>query len=411
MILLDYIFIVGILLLQIPPINIFSSITTHVLVRIIFFLLMFLYYFFLNREDKTIIKRIKTNQIIKVGLIFFLLQSLSLINSMDTFSYLYKYKDIVFSYLSLLLLFCFLRRKNNFKVLIKILVVGFILNVLFQSIIYFFPNIFISYGKNIFGSTAFNNILININRQRINYEAYDESLIPVFIYFLLKTKRKKFLIYFLLICFFSIVSGYRIRFITLIFSILASITFVIKSKKQALLVIFVTILCVFLIYMMPVRLNTIERIISPEENDYSTLISRIDLWRESFKMGMSNIWLGVGLGNIYNYLPNSKKYTYSLTRNGLLENMQDPHNIMFSIFSETGLLSLFSYIYLLLIFLKKDFLRLIKKRNLLSDFLIISFWSLFLLSLVTPTSTIKYYFYFWSFRALIELSVMTGYVL
>jgi O-antigen ligase len=407
----EYLFFIGIIIIQLLPINIpIISVSTHIVVRLLFIFLFPIVYVAAKKNKKIkILERIKTRKIIIIyGGLFFIFQSLSIVNAIDMYGFFNRYKDVVFFYILPFIILLFLTNKGILNKIITLLLLGFLVNFLFQFIIFFLPNIFLEYAHNIIGKNAFNSVAFDIQRGRINYESYDETLVPIFIYMLLKTNNIIFIFYILLTVIFSFISGYRIRLLTLVFSIIISMVLAFEYKKGVTFLSLFIILVTVIFATPNLKLNTINRVLFPIQEDYLSIDNRIKKWNDSLSLGLSNMWTGVGLGNFYLNLPNKEKVSNSISKvvtNSLSITKQDPHNIFFLIFAESGLLALVSYLLMILYFIKKDFTyfvnRSIKPLDL-TMFFIISFWSLFLISQVTPTSTIKYYLYFWLYRLIIE---------
>jgi O-antigen ligase len=127
-------------------------------------------------------------------------------------------------------------------------------------------------------------------------------------------------------------------------------------------------------------------------------------------MGLSSPLIGVGLGNYYDNLPSEDQKSYSANplETALFNAAStDPHNIFFRTFAETGGVGLSAFILLLLYFLKND-LYLLKEREDLSKALIISFWTLFIFSVLNPSLNIGYLSLFWLLRVMVDKSSSLG---
>ena len=79
-----------------------------------------------------------------------------------------------------------------------------------------------------------------------------------------------------------------------------------------------------------------------------------------------------------------------------------PHNLFAQIFVETGLLGLLSFIFILGLFIKKDF-KILKGDKDISKALIISFWALVLYAMFNPRTYLTFYVNFFILRILIEV--------
>lgn len=111
----------------------------------------------------------------------------------------------------------------------------------------------------------------------------------------------------------------------------------------------------------------LQRFISTKLSDES-VVQRQELISQSLKMFSVNPVLGVGINNFYNNL------TFNLA-NQRSEFIQPVHNIFLLVLSETGIIGLAAFLFLL----AKSFLAIIKKQNkyLLLSFLAIIFLGMF----------------------------------
>ncbi len=405
--LLDNLYLTNLILIQLPPISIFSSIiTTHVLVRIIFVCLLIAYSFTLTDLKGKLLKK----HIVVLALIFFISQSVSILAAQNIPIFLFRYKDVLFSFTSLCVTYYFLRNYTNLKKIILIIFVGLFLNFTTQSLILFYPSLFSTLGKVFVGASAFSAINYDIQNGRINYEAYDEILIPLLLVFFIRTRRKFAFLVILIITFFTLYAGFRSRLLALGFSLFTSFIFFFKYIKKYifLFIIFSLISLYIFLNLQPFFYSslTLERTLFPTNQDYATISSRLSKWRDAFNVGISHPITGAGLGNFYDYISNNEKQFRSLDRarnESAMIASEDPHNIFFLVFVESGFFGLTSFIILILYFMYKDICCILGKgKDLIKISFILGFWSLFLFSLVTPTSTIKYYLYFWLFRIIIE---------
>lgn len=107
------------------------------------------------------------------------------------------------------------------------------------------------------------------------------------------------------------------------------------------------------------------------------------------------------IGNFYDYLPNNKKIILTLFnwKNEVMKlTLIYPHNALFSSLVETGLIGFVSLFGLIVMFVFYDLYHF--KENLYG-FVMISFWLLFLLSMVNPNFVLQYQITFWLLRSII----------
>jgi len=116
---------------------------------------------------------------------------------------------------------------------------------------------------------------------------------------------------------------------------------------------------------------------------------------------MSYPLFGVGLGNYSEYF--TKEITdlrfSTVNKNitsGSIQVYDDPHNVFFSFFAETGFFGLTTLLIILVFFSKQDLLIFFKKNKSQNDLLriafLLSFWSLILYSLINPANSMRFYF-------------------
>jgi len=405
--LIDKGYFLSIFLIGLPPVFfLFSYINTHSIAKLIWL------FSFLILGFKSYQKGIKldiSKTFLLLFLFYFITHSLSIIPAVNGGAFLEGYEDFFFSSIFFILSAFVIKGAKDIK---KILVIFFIvafMNAGFQTVIYFYPHLFTGLGGIFLHEGYLELILINIQRQRLYMEIYDETLIPIIFYFLTKRKNREVLTpLFLLIGFFSFVSNFRTRFLMLVMALAGSVIVFLKEIKKYFLVLFAVGFLFFSLYSILLQstgFTVIQRVFLEDEyEDVSTVSSRINRWKKSVEIGLSSPLLGVGLGNYYDYLDSSMKQTISLFGHQEKEfeiAAHDPHNILFKTFAETGILGLMSLIMLLMYFLRKDF-NVLKSDNNLSKAFVVSFWILFSHALFNPTATTKYQVLFWLFRILIE---------
>jgi O-antigen ligase len=195
-----------------------------------------------------------------------------------------------------------------------------------------------------------------------------------------------------------------------LFGFLSSLFLYIKNFKKYLAVFILFFLLIFYSIYRIQNINfgfsSIDRFLLEDyQEDAYTVTSRIDRWFQSVDIGVSHILSGVGLGNYSLYISNKEKQGIFLnvsSKKEFISASQDPHNIFFSTFAETGAVGLISFLVMLLYFFKKDIRILLLENHKFTKSLIIAFWTLFLYGIFNPTSMIKYQVDFFLMRFLIE---------
>ena len=364
----------------------------------------------LKQKNKFKIKK----TLLLLFLFFFLTQSLSVINAQNITAFINSYKDFLpLSFFFIISLF-YVKTKSDIKKIFYILLVSSLINILLQLFIFLDSNLFINIGSQIIHPAYFDAISANIARGRIFLTTYDEILIPLIFYFFLRYSKKPHhtllsLIILVLIIIFASLSGFRTKILMAVFAITSSMIFFLKkTSRKGLLLIFI-FFTFYVLYSISPSLNIqtgIDRLIPSESTTKELTTGRTTYWKNAYEMGLSSPVIGIGLGNYYDYLDSTLKTGFSFNKNQAIEHkiaLQDPHNIFVRIFAETGGLGLISFILLLAYFFQNDILML-KTGNKISQSFILSFWTLFIFSMLNPSSSLAYQTLFWLFRGLLSNS-------
>ena len=397
---LKKLYLTSLLLAILPPFYLFASYlnvnTAAKVLWVVIFLLLIL------RKERKIPKE---NTLLWLFLTFFLSQSLSVVGAVNILAFLQQYEDLIFTAFFFFISLRLVAGVKDIKAVVLILLAGGATNLIFQATILLFPDAFLRAGELFLHEGYLEIIKINIGRSRIYFEGYDEILIPILLYLWINSKKKiesaLSLFYIVLITTLSFVSNFRTRFLMLLFSLFSSFFLFLKTKKTYLLALFIlptTIYFLYSILTQNIGFTVFERLfLQSEREDVKTVTGRIEKWEKTVEIGLSAPFLGVGLGNYYDYLDPSMKQSISLfeqTRKEFELAAYDPHGVFFKIFAETGFLGLFSFLLILGYFLKNDIKILFLKEEIPKIF-VVSFWTLFLYALVNPSYTTKYQALFW----------------
>lgn len=406
-------FLVAIFLIRLPPIYYLgiknTFLTTHIISIIVFINLFILAIW---KAIKNKVKIIEFNIESVLILLFFLTQSLSMISTQNVLIFIQRYSKLLLG-LVVCLVFYFINKKQIFKPLLKILLLGGFISIAIQLLLLIFPNLYFDLG-NIF---IYGNVLditkANYSVGKLFDDSYLELIIPILVYYLLKEKKpySKFLIFFVIfVCgFLTIVSNFRYRLLTFIFSFCLSFFLLKIKEKNAINKVFGLFIIIFFILT---TLNpfiqrffsrtSIDRLIEKEEFEDSSSISwRLKMFGKSIELAQTNLF-GVGLGNMFDYLP--KKELKSITVNtqiplGALS--AGPHNIFFQFLSDTGFIGLFSFLLLLSYYVKKDFSIIKENRKKEKVTFIAMFWTLIFIVQFFPAINLTFYTLFFILRGMI----------
>lgn len=415
-------FLISIFIVRTPPLKIpflSQEINSHFIYRIISAIL-FLFIWF-NKDYK----KLKTNSAFVIfSLFYFLTQSLSVINVINYSVFFINFEKLVSSILFLLVAYVLLkniRKKGNFDQIIKVLIFSSTLNVIIQFFIAFFPDLSLKTILPFFHSGVSDIIVMNLQRNRLYFEFYDEIIIPILIYFIFDSKNKApwrlfSLMLLLAIVIVSFISNVRTRFFVTLFVLGASFFIYILQYSTGKLVRYKKIFFIGLIAAVIFTSNLlvvnklgysiVDRfLLESKSEDQMTLFFRLDMLTYSYKMGLSHPLFGVGLGNFFEHLPVKLKLpSLSLDSNqeAVRSSLLYPHNIFAQTLAESGFLGLISILALIVYCLKKDLFIVRDKNITLKKMLVISFWGLFLFSLFNPTTPLTFFANFFLLRLLIE---------
>ncbi|PIU74371.1 hypothetical protein COS77_01970 [Candidatus Roizmanbacteria bacterium CG06_land_8_20_14_3_00_34_14] len=404
-------FYLSFFLIRLPPLILPFNLSSHILFRLINFIIL-IKLFFLNK------KTIKFKGIIIFLLLFFVSQSLSVINVINFNTYLYFFERLVTVCLFTLVSHSLINNQKKTDVIIKLINITAIINVILELTMFFSPQ-FVNFLYKFIHPSVLDIFVFNVNRGRLYFESYGEVFLPIILYLFFKEKLLfKKIIYWLVvlgIILLAFWSNYRDRFVVVCFSLFTTLMIfrkdIFKIKiKQNVIFLFATVL-IFIggfFYIYQTRgYSVIDRLLlQDKEEDISSLVSRGILINEAVSIGRQFPLLGVGIGNHYDHLPSfMKNQRYRMigqNRNFLDATLLYPHNLFVQIFVETGLLGLLFFLFILGVFIKKDF-KILKSKNDLYKALIVSFWALILYAMFNPRTYLTFYTNFFVLRVLIEI--------
>ncbi len=411
-----YLFLISIFFFKIPNFYIipfFKSafVTTQALARILLFLVFCfqLTGHFLRKEQIFFDKNSKIT--IKFILIFFILQTLSIFVIINPLAFLSRYKDVL---ISLIGFFTFFFYRKYLREITVVLLLSVIANFLYQSLIVFYQDFFVVYLSPFIYQKHIDLVIAKLQEGKIYTDTYDEIVLPLlFIFPFIEKKSIKslsFYGFFMIISAFSFLSNIRTRLLMLFISFIGTI---LVFKKIAFKKIFIVTLSVlvmgFLINNVMryfVGYSFVDRLIFENEiSDVAPVNYRLVQIKNALEMGKSSLF-GVGLGNYYDNLGSADKNNSILVNKTQLPARQGAqefvHNIFGAILAESGYMSLFVFLLILFLFIRRD-IYLIKKGKNYEKAFIIAFWSLFSYGLFNPILPASYQVLFWGIRGILIL--------
>lgn len=385
---------------------------THTIAK---YILLILFIYAINHWREKKIKAHSDPILFFFILLYFISQSVSVFTAYNIQAFLGIYQYIFFGLSAFFLSSYFFKTKKDISIFFRFIVSIVILHISYEFILYFFPQSFL-FLKTILYEKYWEAIFIEISRGKFFLDMYDYALIPILLFIYIQSKRVyiKIGMIFLIntIIFFSFLSNFRIPFLLSLSSLGFSLVYFFKKigKNMWIFIASALISCIFAYNIANVRVgyNVAQRFISsPEKAGFSSAedtISRSYLWNRALEFGLSSPIIGIGLGNFYDYMPQSKNFGASLFdwRNNLIRSAsQHPHNIFLQTFAESGFFGLISFTGLIILFIIRDFF-ILKKEPHISGALIISFWSLFIFGLFHNAFILQYLVLFWSLRGVLS---------
>jgi len=405
-------FLITILLFRIPPFFLIPLarnplLSSHSLGRYLIIWLFFINFIslFLAYKKLVIPKKFKI-----LILFFFVTQSISIMSSVNTEAFLLQYKNLVFGLLIFITALMIINSKRKLFLTLHMLLITIIINVVFQAIIYFQPQLLINVLQQFLYETYWEVLILNLQRKRFFVDIYDATLISIIFIAFINTNKLNRKIFFVLliglVTFFAFVSNFRTQLLMAIFSLFSIYIFLLNKSAKKIIYIFIFLLVFYFGYQVSLKVvgyNAIDRLLLNEAEDVQTITGRFQYWQESVRMANNSPFFGVGIGNYYDNLSTKTILTTSLFnwKNTLSRiTATHPHSVFFGILAETGYLGLVSYLVLLLYFLITDIKYLLQKKEPSIAF-IIAFWGLFIYAAFNPPVTLSYFLLFWLLRVFI----------
>lgn len=402
-----YLFLIAIVLFRIPSFYFLPGgsalFTTQVLARILIAFVFLLKTTENLHTNGKIFSDRKTRTIILLVMALFLVQSLSIVSAINYEAFLFRYlKDAL---PGLLTFFTFYFFRSEYRKIIFAIVLPIIFNSLYQFITILDRNLFMDIAKNLIYDRHLSFILYNLGRGRIYIDTYDEAAIPLLL--TVNIVSSSFPSYLLLgiTAFFSFISNWRIRIIMLFFSLVSTFIALKKVKTQLFLILLFIIFSIgYLVNLVSIRtlgFSFLDRLTLQEKvEDVISLSYRTEQIKSAFEMGLTSPF-GVGLGNYYDNLTTKAKTPAGLYDRNVQEGTEgNLHNIFAAFIAESGYISLVLFLIILVMFVKSD-IKTLKRKNKYKRAFVISFWTIFIFTLLNPNVGGAYQVFFWGTRGLL----------
>jgi len=407
-----YLFLISIFFFKIPNFYILpflknAFLTSQALARIIIILTFFYQITIHSLSHKKLFTNKDSQLLVLFILVLFILQSLSIFVAFNTTSFLSRYKDVIVSFTAFFVFFFY---KKYYHQLIYVLLISVVVNSFYQFLIVFYQNFFINVFSPFIYQKHVDLVIAKLQQNRIYLDTYDEIIIPfIFIYPIKNNLNKNlsFYVLFIVIAFFSLVSNIRSRILMFFVSLGGSLVFFKKVSPKKIFILLLSFLVIGFLINNMMRYYSgysfVDRILLEDEiKNVKPVNFRLDQLKNSLEMGRSSL-LGVGLGNYYDNLGSISKNNFIINKSQSVSSQgaqEFVHNIFGSVLAETGYISLFVFLIILWLFIRRDIYVLKKSQNYEKAF-IIAFWSLFSYGLFNPILPASYQILFWGIRGLL----------
>jgi len=407
-----YLFLAAIFLLRLPSFYFLpvhnTLFTTQVLARILIALVFFAKILESFLKGKEIFSDQRAKIVITLIIILFFIQSLSIFSAMNYQSFLFRYfKDVVPGVFTFLTFYLF---RGQYKKIILALLLPTFFNIFYQAFMIVDRDLFVKFAGSLIYDRHLSFVLYNLDKGRTLVDTYDEASLPLLL--LINITKIPFSSYllFILVAFFAFISNWRIRILMLFFGLISSFLVMKKLSSRGFITLVFLILftsySVNLISVNTVGFSFLDRLTFQSKlEDVAPISSRIEQIRLAFEMGLASPF-GVGLGNYFDNLPDkstviSSSYSNELYNKDVQEGTEGwVHNIFGSFIAESGYLSLIVFLTILTMFVKSD-LNILKNGDNYKKALVLSFWTIFIHSLLNPNVGGAYLVFFWGTRGLL----------
>lgn len=386
----QFLFAISIFLLRIPPFG-NSIYQTNNLGRIILLAL-----FFTNITTRYK----KYYNITYIFILAYIIGiTLSMLFAISMVDFLGQYKDLIISILIFHIYSSSYKSKGN-NIIIFFLILSIVFNQLINWI--YFLKIYPLFTLIIQSLYQKYYLLIETNAMRGKFfiDNTDFSMLPILFVGFTKSHSSKWrftnLVMISSILLQSIFSNFRSLFLLCSLAMFIIILINKPLNPYFLLPIIICISVGFWILSTPPSStsNSLTRLVIPGKEDIQSIHSRTSLLKNSINIFISSPIFGIGYGNLI-YYANSN--IFDKTDAQYFFTNQHAHNVFFELLAESGILGFLPFLFLTLFFIYKDYVF----RNTATSYKV-SFWILFLSSLINPSSTIQFQSTFWILRGLLE---------
>ena len=331
-------------------------------------------------------------------LIFFISQGISIINALTLAPFIIIFTNITVGVTIYFITKNLIYEGTNNEYISKTrslnttIILGGAINIACQILLLIYPAFFSQIIDQFFSKNLMEVTKLHYENKKLYSNFVIEIIIPILSFnFIISNKTKgKIFSFFLVVVVFimSFLSNFRYRLLGSLFALSFSlIVFRAHFRKfnWRPLVYILILFSIFSIFLTSLPIDTtLNRFIDTKEyGKYGTIAFRFMMQEKAIELGSSNI-VGVGLGNMYDYLQKSPKQNNSFMKESSnYALIGGTHNIFFQTFAETGLFGLLSLLILIIFWLLKD-IKSLNKVNDRKKVYIPMFWTLILISQFIP---------------------------
>ncbi|MBU0572387.1 O-antigen ligase family protein [Patescibacteria group bacterium] len=363
---------------------------------------------------------LKRNYLIDIILLFFIVQSLSVVGAINGLAFLKIYEKLIFGFMVFVIAIGLTKRNRSdfFERVIWVYFLAGVVKLFLEGLLLIAPDLLTSFADMFFKSDVTLSIKANLARSRTYIDLFPEASLPIFLYYFYRKKGTKIMkgvgiVLGVLLGLASFLSNWRGRVLVyagiLVSSFAVFKKYWFKKFKPLLLGGLILVLSLFILdrnMVVSKGFSVVDRLMNKDVyEDQMTIIWRIDVFNESVKMGFSSPF-GVGLRNFYDwtYIKSKAKFLSTdfelLTKEAVVDG---PHNIVAQFLAETGYIGLLIFLLMLATFASRDLKTIRSKQRLWLEkvTIILAFWGFILATAFYPATSLNFYISFFLFRAML----------
>ncbi len=352
-------FLISLFILNLPPFQLYILNVQNIFAGIN--ILIFLHIFLISRNRRILINKIKKNKTESYILTcLFVVISISVFQALDAALFLNKYASILLSLLVYINITFFEIKVN--KYIYTIFFAWIIANLINELFLFLNPNLYLSTMPNFLVNKELIMVKDEISRNRLTISTYIEIFLPILYWLYFKVKKNRFvlLIQIILINILAFYSGWRIRGIICITSLLQIVRIYWLSIKK--LGFYLKLSFLIIPFVVFILLNTsfitnnptLNRLLYEDQNTIGSDETRTHILGQSLDIFKANPLFGVGLNNNYIYRQNSQFSPDKSQNSSKLVREAGSHNLYIDLLLDIGIFGFIVFFTLLTFWLYED---------------------------------------------------------